>query len=467
MSSTSSAMNAVPKKSKATAESRRKIAEIRVLLRDVFAEAEVRNVECLPPNRAVVEELNSKRRPRRARSTDSLASVEDEVEREEAIAPKKSKTPTEKRVRIAEPPSTRQVSSNEKEESATSLKTSNASEAEHELALLQIASDMPLSRAFDRLISAGVRSAPVWDASAQRYVGFLDVRELVSFAYIERDTADVVARLPMWRRAVLQIASKLRGEKDTAGGWSQLRPIQWVLRGSPLLKAAELLADDAHRIAVLDRPLKSGGHVHKILSQSSLLRYVEHRLHDKTSERSARLRHLLQSITIREAKRAVRKFYSSPVHAVNENDSARFMLRTMEKYRLSALPVVDDDLRLVGNISPSDLRLWLRESHTSLNQTIGDFLAHAHALDVQKKTRFPFCHVTPSDTLMKVVEMMVRARLHRVFVVDEKTHTPAGVLSVSDLLRSLVITTKDEPPTPTSASVSTSAAANDDTGSPH
>jgi hypothetical protein len=40
--------------------------------------------------------------------------------------------------------------------------------------------------AFIKLVSNNIRSAPVWDDKANNYVGFLDVRDLVSFVVFEQ-----------------------------------------------------------------------------------------------------------------------------------------------------------------------------------------------------------------------------------------------------------------------------------------
>jgi CBS domain-containing protein len=100
----------------------------------------------------------------------------------------------------------------------------------------------------------------------------------------------------------------------------------------------------------------------------------------------------------------------------------------MDFYRVSGLPVVDWSGFLVGVISQTDL-LHARTTHA---------LWHAWpGLTVRHLMTRPAVTVRSSAVLEEAAEMMERLRIHRLVVVDASGETPIGVLSVSDLVRSM------------------------------
>ena len=100
----------------------------------------------------------------------------------------------------------------------------------------------------------------------------------------------------------------------------------------------------------------------------------------------------------------------------------------MDFYRVSGLPVVDWSGFLVGVISHTDLL------HARTTQA----LWHAWpGLTVRHLMTRPAVTVRSSAALEEAAEMMERLRIHRLVVVDASGETPIGVLSVSDLVRSM------------------------------
>jgi len=100
----------------------------------------------------------------------------------------------------------------------------------------------------------------------------------------------------------------------------------------------------------------------------------------------------------------------------------------MDFYRVSGLPVVDWSGFLVGVISQTDLL------HARTTQA----LWHAWpGLTVRHLMTRPAVTVRSSAALVEAAEMMERLRIHRLVVVDASGETPIGVLSVSDLVRSM------------------------------
>ncbi len=100
----------------------------------------------------------------------------------------------------------------------------------------------------------------------------------------------------------------------------------------------------------------------------------------------------------------------------------------MDFYRVSGLPVIDWDGRLVGVISQTDLlhargveRLW------------GSW----PGLTVRHLMTEPAVSVRADTTLNDAAQLMEDLRIHRLVVVASDDETPVGVLSVSDLVHDM------------------------------
>jgi len=100
----------------------------------------------------------------------------------------------------------------------------------------------------------------------------------------------------------------------------------------------------------------------------------------------------------------------------------------MDFYRVSGLPVVDWNGFLVGVVSQTDL-LHARTTEALWHAWPG--LTGRHLM-----TR-PAVTVRSSATVEEAAETMERLRIHRLVVVDPNGETAIGVLSVSDLVRSM------------------------------
>jgi CBS domain-containing protein len=103
-------------------------------------------------------------------------------------------------------------------------------------------------------------------------------------------------------------------------------------------------------------------------------------------------------------------------------------VRLLEENEISGLPVVDGDGLLVGVLSQTDIvraravaHLWSRWPGLRVRH-----LMHSPALTAD-----------PGMTLEEAAQLMERAHVHRLIVVDEDQFKPVGVISTTDLVRAL------------------------------
>jgi len=100
----------------------------------------------------------------------------------------------------------------------------------------------------------------------------------------------------------------------------------------------------------------------------------------------------------------------------------------MEFYRVSALPVIDWDGCLVGVISQTDLL------HARVTKALWQAWP---GLTVRHLMTHPAVTVTSDSDVDEAAELMERLHIHRLVVIDADGESPIGVLSLTDLVRSM------------------------------
>ena len=95
---------------------------------------------------------------------------------------------------------------------------------------------------------------------------------------------------------------------------------------------------------------------------------------------------------------------------------------------VQALPVVDADGKLVGTVSPSDVRGLTVHTLKDLLLPVSEFLAKR----CYGKMRKPIT-VKATDSVYKAMNVCTIGKVHRVWVVDDH-QKPIGCVSLSDMI---------------------------------
>ena len=100
----------------------------------------------------------------------------------------------------------------------------------------------------------------------------------------------------------------------------------------------------------------------------------------------------------------------------------------MDFYRVSGLPVVGEDGRLVGVISQTDLL------HARTNQALWQAWP---GLAVRHLMTEPAVSILANASVAEAADLMERLYIHRLVVIDPVEETPIGVLSLTDLVHAM------------------------------
>jgi CBS domain-containing protein len=107
---------------------------------------------------------------------------------------------------------------------------------------------------------------------------------------------------------------------------------------------------------------------------------------------------------------------------------------TMHEKSLSAVAVVDEEGAFHGCLSATDLKLITNYRFQALLLPVAEFLTHVRKEEgrVCKNYRV-WC--LPTTPLKTVIKRLAEDRIHRIYVVDEATLKPQGVVSLTDIAR--------------------------------
>lgn len=109
----------------------------------------------------------------------------------------------------------------------------------------------------------------------------------------------------------------------------------------------------------------------------------------------------------------------------------------LDRYDISAVPVVDWTGYLMGVVSQMDL-LRVRQSDSLWSQWPG--LEARHVMSRPART------IRGDTPLDEAARQMTSERLHRLVVVDVDGETPLGILSASDLLHAMAMEGREPDP---------------------
>jgi len=254
----------------------------------------------------------------------------------------------------------------------------------------------------------------VFDAASNKYTGFLDIRDLISFCcFIHDNNESAENLLDIVHYGVRMFKHSVEGV--TVSYLSRRNPFHSIPQGTTLLEASKILLTNNIRRAPV---LNANGEIVNIISQSSIVNFLAHHLKD------------LESIAEPIGSLAVG---SAPVISARKDHKAIEVFRLMDSHHRSGVEVVDEFGVLVGNTSGADLKLFISNPSISvLNLPIMTFLNQIRQTQIDIIS--PVIAVNQNDSLGLVIGKLAATRVHRIFVVNQDYH-PVRVISLSDILK--------------------------------
>lgn len=266
-----------------------------------------------------------------------------------------------------------------------------------------------VKKAFFALVYNGVRAAPLWDSHSQSYVGMLTITDFIKILRMYYKSPSVTMeeleehKLATWRD-VLQ----------------DKRPLTSIGPDASLYDAIEMLIQNRiHRLPVIE---PDTGNVLYILTHKRILRFLF--LYINELPKPTYMSKTLQELRIGT--------YDN-IETASEDTSIILALKKFVERRVSALPMVDAECRLIDIYAKFDvINLAAEKTYNNLDVSLKKANEH-------RNEWFEGVHKCKLDeSLFNIMDKIVRAEVHRLVVVDNEEKV-IGIISLSDLLLHLVL----------------------------
>lgn len=266
--------------------------------------------------------------------------------------------------------------------------------------LVSFDADQSIVSAFEALHMHQIQSAPVFDKHKNAWVGIIDLKDFVVY----------ILELRKNPSASLNRVADLIG-LSLGDQWLPVSADANVFQVFRRFYRTKF-----HRLPVTDE--HDANKVLRMVSQSNLLAFLA----EKCGELGSTMKRSVHELDLGTKIGFV---YCVMPHS-----------KVFEVFSLLALQgvwgcaVIDQHSRLLGNISVSDLKFVISTEHgklTLLDMTVGELLDKCTAVRNAPLT----CHAT--DSLETVVKALAKAKVHRVYVVNENTQ-PQGVITLTDII---------------------------------
>lgn len=153
----------------------------------------------------------------------------------------------------------------------------------------------------------------------------------------------------------------------------------------------------------------------------------------------------------------VQDFMTPNPITVRPLDSVETVLKLLEEHHISGLPVVDDNDKVVGIVSETDLLFKERPIRMPLYLTFLGSVIYLEPLDkfnqqlrkslgmlVQDVMTSKLVTVRPDTPISQAANLMLERQINRLPVVDEGNQ-PVGILTRNDLIRALRLDSASDP----------------------
>uniref|UniRef100_A0A673X0E0 5'-AMP-activated protein kinase subunit gamma-1 n=1 Tax=Salmo trutta TaxID=8032 RepID=A0A673X0E0_SALTR len=259
------------------------------------------------------------------------------------------------------------------------------------------------------------KAAPLWDSKKQCFVGMLTITDFINILhrYYKSPLVQIYEleehKIETWREVYLQ---------------DSFKPLVSISPNASLYDAvSSLLKNKIHRLPVVD-PLT--GNTLYILTHKRILKFLK--LFISEMAKPAFLGQTLEELGIGTFHKIAVVRSDTPLYTA---------LGIFVDQRVSALPVVDDNGRVVDIYSKFDvINLAAEKMYNNLDVTVTKALQHRSQYFEGVLT----CNT--HDTLESIINRLVEAEVHRLVVVDEQ-EVVKGIVSLSDILQALVLTNEE------------------------
>ncbi|KAL6065150.1 CBS domain containing protein [Balamuthia mandrillaris] len=271
-----------------------------------------------------------------------------------------------------------------------------------------------------------ISSAPVVDLAKSSFLGFVDMLDVITFLLglfpdVESLTPKNLLTLEWAGKhfAESPISEVLEVSKQYRVFATGSHPVK---RETSLDKLVEYFWLGMHRVPVVN----THHNIINIVTQSDMLRFLAQNIH----------------LIGDAAKKSLDSYglgRSQEVISVSADDKVSHVLMQLNSKRISAVPVVDAEGKLVANFSGTDLKGLTKKNLADLLLPVKQFLEKRAAPEENfqcERSLHPLT-VKPDASLEDAIFKLAATRVHRLYSVDEEGK-PIGVVAITDLMKAFL-----------------------------
>jgi len=284
--------------------------------------------------------------------------------------------------------------------------------------MIVIDSTESIQNAIRILLTNNIYSAPLYDSNEEKYLGFIDLVDLVTFIVTTVEATSSSSENTQER--LIHHHDKLEFINKTQQGdlkdLAKKNPFISIEKGSCFIDALFLFCETrTRRMAIVDFDTDT---VTNILTQSAVVSWLSKHVkllpfaHD----------------TVQDLKLGFKK-----VLTVDSTSNAIDAFKLMANNRITSVGLTDTEGKLVSVLSVKDIKvLNMANPFKLLFHSAIKYVQSVRESEVQES--IPTIHCTPKNTLIDILTRISSLRIHRMFVVDENIR-PVGIISLGDILQ--------------------------------
>jgi len=272
------------------------------------------------------------------------------------------------------------------------------------------------------LIKNNFWSCPVLQKTKNKYYGFVDLMDILHTIIELYGKQRLEEDSDFWDGNAKDEIFQAKTVKDVMTyPMSRENPFHPVTKGYSLFAAFELLAREhgLHRVPVVDSERK----LVNMITQTQIVQFLNKNINKIGSIKD-------KPITMLPSAK-------STVIRIHENETTIEAFKLMHYKDISGVAVINDDGKLVGAISHSDLKLIQADGRMfwRLYQTVKNFLLK-NRKEGYDRPHHPVI-ADANETIESALKKFEESHVHRMFVVDEHKK-PIGVISLKDILLEII-----------------------------
>ncbi|KAJ2698492.1 cell separation during budding [Coemansia sp. IMI 203386] len=311
--------------------------------------------------------------------------------------------------------------------------TVQAGELVENQTVIQVDSEATVEEACEILIRHNIQSVPLYDHDSQTYIGMFDLHDYASYILSKRATLlgknspsnhdSLVFPGGQRRESISPLARKALGDNGRRGSvamvadMSTVNPFYSVLPETTVAQVAQVFAKGAHRVAVMQNDRNIRG----ILSQTRVVRYFFEHCAVSTNSDTPQQGEVIsrKEDEMLDTTLADLGLVTRDVVTVRPETPVLQALSLLEQWRVSSLAMVDDQKRLVGNLSVGDIK-YLVKDRALISATCRELVQAGRFLQgvYEGQDRAAVFSVRPQATLRYALSKLVATGAHRLWITE-------------------------------------------------